>query len=217
MPLPSLLLALRLVAPAQATDCGAPLDALLDEVLTHHREAAYLCLAERDEAGAFLVDQVDSRAAAGGEAEPMLTRALAIHLLQRLDREITAEESRALAGADRRFLRDGIHARRGRQSPIPMNDKVFRKFAWYQPDRGYSPKRLSALDQANLAMIDRPPAPPAAAEAGAAAAMAEAAGAETDAASTGCGGAAAGAGSTGLWVALAGAIGLRRRRQGAPA
>jgi hypothetical protein len=207
----ALLLALALAAPAAATDCGDSLESLAAEVVDHSREAAYLCLAGRDDAGPFLVDQITAQQ--GGEVDPQLTRALALHLLQRLDRPVTAEESRALSGADRRFLRDGVHARRGRQSPIPMNHKVFGKFDWYQPDPGYNPGRLSELDQANLLMIDRPPEAPEPTQAeGAAAAVAEAAAPAEAESSCGCTAATTGA----LWLGLLAPLGLVRRRSVPP-
>lgn len=211
--LPSFM-ALWMGGAAWAEGCDGPLEGYLAEVREHSREDAYRCLADRDDAGSFLVAEV--AALAKGVEDTKLTRALAIHIMQRLDRPVPADQSRALGGADRRFLRDAVHARRGRQSPVPSNARVFERFDWYEPDRSYTPARLTALDHANLTMIDSPPKAPKVDPAGgtAADAMAEAAPAAGAGTAGMCGcSAASGAAVGGLWVGLLGfAVGRRRSR-----
>jgi len=136
-------------------NCEAPLSVYIEEVQTSGSELAYLCLADRDDAGKALLDAI---AAMKSDAvgEERVTRALAVHLLHRLDRPITGDEARALSPADRRFLADGVYARRGRRSPAPEHERVFEKFPWYQPDAGYTNARLTPEDRANIAVLDDP-------------------------------------------------------------
>ena len=93
-----------------------------------------------------------------------ITRALAIHLLHRTGRAFTGAEVWALAPADRRLLRDGIRARRGRASPALNHAQVFSQFSWYEPDEDYTDRRLTDLDRANSSVLDRPPPPETATE-----------------------------------------------------
>jgi hypothetical protein len=143
-------------------NCEAPLSVYIEEVQTSGSELAYLCLADRDDAGKALLDAL---AAMKSDAvgDERVSRALAVHLLHRLNRPITGAEARALSPADRRFLADGVYARRGRRSPALEHERVFEKFPWYQPDAGYTNARLTPEDRANIEILDDPPKRPLAA------------------------------------------------------
>jgi hypothetical protein len=115
-------------------------------------ENAYVCLAQSDEARDPLV-----LAIAADPGQVRLTRALALWLLERSDAPMDADLVRSLSADDRRFLADGIRARRGRRSPASGHDRVFARFDWYQPDENWTPARLTAVDRDNIALCDRPP------------------------------------------------------------
>ncbi len=126
---------------------------------------AYMCFM-RAEAGRDVLLSEIAGAPAGSGTE-RLTRALALWLLERTDREMDAALVAKLAPADRRLLADGIRARRGRASPAPEHAKVFAQLGWYVPVRTYTDGLLRAIDRANLEVVDprtRPKPPPAAAE-----------------------------------------------------
>lgn len=145
------------MATSPTTDpCAESLDAAIEAVRASGSKAAYYCLADRDDAGAVLLLSIQR----GGSNQERATRALAVHLMQHLDRELTGEELRALNPADLRLLRDAVYARRGRASPAAEHVAVFQQFDWYKPDPKYTNGRLTAQDRANLALIDHPPAAP---------------------------------------------------------
>ena len=139
---------LLLVALARACDVSAAVALLRRET----DKNAYLCLADSDEARDPLVLAI---AADPGQAR--LTRALTLWLLERSDAPMDPDLVRSLSADDRRFLADGIRARRGRRSPAPAHDRVFQQFDWYHPDDGWTPTRLTAVDRDNIALCDRPP------------------------------------------------------------
>lgn len=154
------------VCPARAgdvrEDCPGEIAPYIEQVRERASRSAYLCLARRDDAEPALLKAIAEGTDASSSRVPgkaSVTRALAIHLIFRLDRALTAEEVRALSPADVRLVRDAVYARRGRRSPAPDHDKVFSQFAWYAPDDGYTDARLTDLDRANLAMLDHPPKP----------------------------------------------------------
>ncbi len=161
-------------SPAQATTCeGVPAD-WIEAVRTQGKREAYLCLAETASAGAALLDTIGQEGFGDLGGKERITRALAVHLLHQLERPLTGEEVRALAPSDRRLLRDGVYARRGRPTPSPEHEAVFAQFAWYQPAAEFNNGRLRTLDRSNIELIDKPPKAPAAKEAPSAAdAMAE--------------------------------------------
>lgn len=130
--------------------------AYIDAVEQTHSREAYLCLATLDEAGGALLEQV-TRAP---EPSTQLTRALAIHWMQRLDQPFPHDVARALPAVDRRLLSDAVKARLGRQSPAPEHVAVFEQFAWYTPDARYTDGRLTEQDRQNLTVLASPPAPP---------------------------------------------------------
>jgi hypothetical protein len=61
-----------------------------------------------------------------------------------------------LAPADLRFLADGVRARRGRKSPVPEHEAVFKQFDWYRPVENYTDGRLKPGDREQIALLDRP-------------------------------------------------------------
>ncbi len=194
--------------PAADPAC-AETPALLEALRLGANRDAWLCLAQRDEAGPALLQAIG----AGGPGTEHLTRALALWRMQRLDERLGEDEARALSPADRRLLRDAVQARRGRASPAPEHAEIFAWFSWYKPSTSYVPSRLTDLDKENMALIDRPPKKPAAAPP-AAAAMEEAEPTAPVAVEQGiCGGCASGGGgglgAAGLALALA--VGRRRR------
>lgn len=139
--------------PATCTE-GVP--AYLEAVASGGKEEAYLCLAALDEAGAVLVTDLETREEA---QRPRVSRALAVHLLHRLDAPLPVEAVRAMGAADRRLLRDGIYANRGRKTPSEDHAKVFEQFDWYQPKRSFNNGKLTELDRQNIALLDKPPEP----------------------------------------------------------
>lgn len=203
-------------SPAPASDaapaaiCPDPTPALIDALRLKESREAWLCLSERDEAGPALLAAVE----AGGAGSERVGRALALWRMQRLDERIPDGEARALSAADRRLLRDAVHARRGRASPAPEHAEIFAWFAWYKPDPRYLASRLDALDKENMAVLDAPPPPPPPAPP-ASAAMAEAAPAAPSPVETGFCGCTTGAASPGLLAVALAAAGLRARRRGA--
>lgn len=207
------LLLLSSALRAAAPECsGSPADwlATLDQ---GPDQAAYLCLAFEDRAYEPLM------AAATGDMPDdnvanRRTRALAAHLMQRLERALRPEEVRALNSADRRLLRDAVYARRGRATPSQAHRAVFVLFDWYRPDPAYNNGRLTDLDRENLALLDNPPPEEVVEEAGGTAADAVAEAQQGPVVPKGmCGcSSAAGAGLApwllGLWATT------RRRRRG---
>lgn len=156
----ALVVASLLGTPAQAAACsGSPAD-WIEAVRTKGKRDAYLCLAETETAGAALLEVIGHEGFAELDGKERVTRALAVHLLHRLDRLLTGSEVRALAPSDRRLLRDGVYARRGRPTPSPEHEAVFAQFDWYSPSAEFNNGRLQAPDRDNLALIDKPPAAP---------------------------------------------------------
>ncbi len=166
----ALLLTAHLALAAPPSCEGAPAD-WLDTLSKGPDLTAYMCLGYLDAAHDPLLAAA-TEAPADDTVANRLSRALAVHLMLRLDRALTPEESRPLNGADRRLLRDAVYARRGRRTPSEAHAEVFARFDWYRPDDQFNNRRLTDLDRANLAMIDSPPAPPPESEATAAAAVA---------------------------------------------
>jgi MYXO-CTERM domain-containing protein len=157
----ALLLTLGAAIAAPGPGCGTVSESI-EVVRSKGREAAYRCLADDDEAGAPLLawlrrDGVEPPGDRSGEER--VQRALALHVMQRLGAPVDVPALRGVGAADRRLLRDAVHARRGRRSPAPAHERVFSKFDWYQPDDGFSNARLTQLDRENLEIIDAPPKP----------------------------------------------------------
>ena len=142
-------------APVAADACGALPD-LIAKIRLAEDKDAWLCLCKNDEAGPALLAAL----AAGGAGEDRLTRGLALWRMGHLDVQIPDDEARALSPADRRLLRDAVQARRGRASPAPEHAAIFAWFDWYKPDSHYTAARLSALDQQNMKLLDKPPPKP---------------------------------------------------------
>jgi len=214
----ALLFALSIAqAGGSAGDC--PPDEIpewIEAVRNTGKEAAYLCLAELPEARSALIEFLKT-ADSETKGARRVQRALALHVMQRLDKPADVASLRSLNADDRRFLRDAVHARRGRQSPIPAHHEVFSKFDWYAPSRGYRSSMLTDLDRANLAVIDKPPRQSSAAPKVASAADAmpaapaapDAPTAQTEAEGCGCSGAGA-ASVGGLGLAVLWTAGRRR-------
>lgn len=202
------------IAHAQAPTCHGEPDAWITRLRAEADRQTYLCLALTDDAHDPLLAAAQATLADRGNdagEDNRLTRALAIHLLQRLDRALTEDEVRALNAADRRLLSDGVRAWRGRRTPSPEHERVFSQFAWYHPVDGYNNGLLTAQDRANITLLDDPPPAALAGEEAAPAAAAVAQATEQGAqAPRGVCGCATGAG--GGWAWLVGLVGLRRRR-----
>lgn len=153
----ALALTLGVALAAPDASCG-PAESSIEAVRTQGREAAYRCLAADDDASAPLVAWLSDgeRDRAG---EERVQRALALHVMTRLGQPVHLPSLRLLSAADRRLLRDAVHARRGRSSPSSEHERVFLKFDWYSPDPAFTNARLTVLDRENLALIDDPPEP----------------------------------------------------------
>lgn len=199
---------------APAPTCQQSVDEYITALAGSTRLEAYLCLAAMDTAGPALIAQLGQIPEDDTMNRPQVERALSVHLMQRLDRVLTGEEVRALSANERRLLRDAVHARRGRASPVEAHEKVFVQFDWYKPSTAYNPGRLSDLDRENLGLLDKPPKPPPPpVEETAADAVAELGGDKAGNMDTWCGCNGAGALGAGLWSMLALVpVAVRRRR-----
>ena len=175
----------------------------LERVVQAGEREAYMCLAQRDEDGPFLLAEAQKKGAPNA-----VTRALAVHWMQRLDQEIPDDVARALSADDRRLLQDAIHARRGRKSPVEEHDAIVRQFDWYKPHEGFTKADLSGRDRDNIALLDAPPKAPKEEKPSAAQAIAEASATPANARSCGCGNGGA------AFLVLPALLGLRRRRRG---
>jgi len=197
--------------PDPAT-CTEPLDAYMSAVATGGKRDAYLCLAALDPAQEALISRLSDEALVDS-SRSRISRALAIHLLQRLDTAISVEAVRVLEPAERNLVRDGIHANRGRRTASEEHHTVFEQFDWYSPVDNYSNRLLQDVDMANIAMLDDPPpepveeAPPTAADA--IAETQDPNGAPE--VETWCGCQAPLGAAGGLWLAGLGLVGWRRR------
>lgn len=153
-----MLLAL-LIASARACDLGASVAALKD---TGGKDD-YLCVAADPGAATALVAALDALSGPTEEIDgpqARYTRAITLWLLQQ-DVGWDAALVRRLSADDRRLLSDGVRARRGRASPSPAHDAIFKNLPWYKPDAGYTDGRLSADDRSKIALADNPPPVPA--------------------------------------------------------
>lgn len=196
-------------ALAQAPVCeGGPAD-WISTLSEQADPTAYLCLALEEAAHDPLVAAVQAVPAADANLGNRLRRALAIHLMQRLDRPLEVEDLRLLSASDRRLLRDAVQARKGRATPVAAHARVFEQFDWYHPDPGYTQDRLDAQDRDNMALLDAPPPAPKA-EGGSAAEAVAAAGEQA----VPQGMCSCGAGAPGPWWVLGAVLWGRRRRAG---
>ena len=195
------------VIPAVPTPCGVDLPALVQRVTAGDDLEASVCMAAVEEAGPALIASIQ----ASGPGAQRLGSALALWRLQRLDVRIPDVEARLFSPADRRMLRDGVQARKGRASPSPEHAALFGRFSWYKPVAGFTPGRLTAQDRENMATLDKPPPEPKPV-APAAEAMAEAQAPEPPQTEGACGCASSTGGASAAGLALALALGARRRR-----
>ncbi len=163
---------------------------------------------------AALLQEAETLAEAGALAEASgATDALGRCLLSRMDTPMSDAEARALGPPERRLLRDGVRAFRGRATPSAAHARIFDAYTWYLPVSTYTDRLLEPADHHKIAQIDHPPDPPVeeAARGGALEAIEEITPAPTP---QGCGCAAQG--EPVGWLAvpgLAGLLGLTRRRE----
>jgi hypothetical protein len=125
---------------------------------------AYLCVAAESggaEAVTAALDAMVGPPETLADARGRYTRAIALWLLQRTDTTWDPALVRRLSADDRRLLADGVYARRGRASPAPAHDTVFKNLSWYAPDPNYTDGKLSAADREKIALADKPPPAPA--------------------------------------------------------
>jgi len=196
---------------APAADCAGSPDDWIAQILEKGSREAYRCVASSDAAGPALLARIQADDFDDLKNNERVTRALAIHLIHRLDAPLPGDALRALDAPDRRLLRDAVYARRGRKSPSPQHHAVFEQFEWYQPSPSYNNGALHQRDRENLALIDDPPAPPAPpAPPSAAEAMAETAAPPAQSAS-GCGCATGGLGAAAALAWLPALVVARRR------
>ncbi len=138
-----------LLATLAFADCD--LDAAVAGVRDGGRREAYDCLIAAEDGGARLV-----RSLYENPGDVRLSRALAMWMLQRADKPFEPTHAGMLAPADLRFLADGVRARRGRKSPVPEHEAVFKQFDWYRPVDNYTDGRLKPGDREQIALLDRP-------------------------------------------------------------
>lgn len=130
---------------------GCNLDESIVSVRDHGSFDGYMCLAAAREGAARI-----TTALVETPAQPRLSRALAVWMLERPDADFDPTHIDTLSAADRRFLADGIRARRGRKSPVPEHDKAFAQFDWYAPVATYTDGRLKPGDKEKIASLDKP-------------------------------------------------------------
>lgn len=128
-------------------DCS--LDSAVDDVREKGKKDAYDCLMESPEAGTRI-----TRALLEYPSDPRLSRALALWMLQRADTPFDPVHVGKLSADDKRLLADGVRARRGRKSPVPQHEAVFRQFDWYQPVATYTDGRLKPGDKEQIALLN---------------------------------------------------------------
>ncbi|MSQ01671.1 MAG: YARHG domain-containing protein [Myxococcales bacterium] len=121
----------------------------MDDVREHGRREAYDCLMSQDEAGSQLVVALLEY-----PGDPRLSRALAMWMLPRADEPFDPVHVAKLSADDKRLLVDGIRARRGRKSPVPRHEAVFRQFDWYQPVPTFTDGRLRPGDKAQIELLN---------------------------------------------------------------
>ena len=146
--------ALAEALPDPAT-CTEPVDDYVEAVATGGKKEAYFCLAALDDAKAVLVANLETRTEG---QHTRVSRALAVHLLQRLDQPLQADDVRPLEAVDKRLLRDGIYSHRGRETPAEEHAKVFEQFDWYKPAARFNNGKLTELDRQNIDLLDNIPA-----------------------------------------------------------
>lgn len=208
-----MILALWLLASAHACDLAMSVQILRE---TGAKED-YLCVAA-DPGGATAVtaalDGLQGTAEELDGPRSRYTRALTLWLLQQ-DVEWDPALVRRLSADDRRLLSDGVRAHRGRPSPAPTHDAIFKNLPWYKPDPNYTDGRLLPEDRAKIALADNPPpAPPPAPEVDEVAAAKEVAVQGPAAETPWCGCATGGA--VGAWGIGAALLVVGRRRLGRP-
>jgi hypothetical protein len=145
-----------IASAADPEPCGGPISTWMEGLYGSDKETAYRCLVERDDAGLALIAALD-KTEDDDRGAPALSRALALYLLARADRPFVRQEIKSLLLVDRRLVRDGLRARKGRKSPAPNHHKVFEKFDWYKPDPAYTDGRLTELDRENSRILDKLP------------------------------------------------------------
>ena len=125
---------------------------------------AYLCVAAESGGAAAVTAALDALVGPPetlADAQGRYTRSITLWLLQRTDTTWDPALVRRLSADDRRLLADGVYARRGRASPAPAHDTVFKNLSWYAPDPNYADGKLSAADREKIALADKPPPAPA--------------------------------------------------------
>lgn len=145
------------VAQESPQECGTPAESVA-ELRASGSPMSYDCLTTDDAALDLLLAESELE---GAQGENRITRAITIYRMLRLDQEMGDAEARALNPADRRLLRDAVHAHRGR--PVVNDDHrmVIEKMDWYKPDPMFINARLTDVDRVNIDKIDNPPEPPA--------------------------------------------------------
>lgn len=151
---------------AEPTSAAAPcvLEASVGVLATTGSKEDYLCVASDPAGPAALIVALDALQGPGDVTDGprnRYTRALTLWLLEHADGAWDPALVRRLSPDDRRLLADGVHARRGRASPAPEHDAIFKNLPWYSPDAGYTNGRLTTDDKAKIALADKPPPPPA--------------------------------------------------------
>ena len=150
-----------------AFDCSQSIVAVVEAHEQRPQVEVYLCLHEREDAGAALMSRL--KVQLEDDVHKRLSRGLAVWLLGQLEREFTGEEVRALSPSDRRFMNEAIHARRGRETSCTRLDldpkdcphgAVLELFDWYEPMASYSDRLLTETDRKNLELVANPPPAP---------------------------------------------------------
>ncbi len=140
---------LLLFATISLAEAPCDIRIAMDEVREHGRRDAYDCLMAQDEAGSKLVVELLEY-----PADPRLSRALALWMLPRADKPFDPVHVAKLSADDKRLLVDGIRARRGRKSPVPQHEGVFRQFDWYKPVATFTDGRLQPGDKAQIDLVN---------------------------------------------------------------
>ncbi len=140
---------LLLVATIGLAEVPCDIRIAMDDVRERGKREAYDCLMAQDEAGTKLVVELLHY-----PSDPRLSRALTLWMLPRADKPFDPVHVAKLSADDKRLLVDGIRARRGRKSPVPQHEGVFRQFDWYKPVATFTDGRLQPGDKEQIALLN---------------------------------------------------------------
>lgn len=149
-------LGLAFAAPCEPDAARAQLAASVGDLAPD--DVATACVATDDAQGERLRAALDASPRHAG-----LSRALALWMLARADLPFDDADVARLVADDLRLVGDGLRARRGRATPVLAHARIFARAGWYRPVANWTPGLLREVDRVNIAKLEAPPTPDAAA------------------------------------------------------